>query len=73
MGVLANEILRILLFRSEIQSTDTQIMYKPPRVTRLNHLSNVVFLHFEIFVYFFDICTQIFTLSMISPMRKVQR
>ena len=55
---------RILLFRSEIQSTDTQIKYKPPIVTtRLNRLSYFVVYIFQSLFTFFNICTQIFTLS----------
>ena len=55
---------RILLFRSEIQSTDTQIKYKPPIVTtRLNLLSYFVVYIFQSLFTFFNICTQIFTLS----------
>ena len=39
---------RILLFRLEIQSTDTQIKYKPPIVTtRLNRLSYFVVYIFQ--------------------------
>ena len=55
---------RILLFWSEIQSTDTQIKYKPPIVTtRLNLLSYFVVYIFQSLFTFFNICTQIFTLS----------
>ena len=70
--ILVNElseicIPRVLLFRSEIQSTDTQIKYKPPIVTtRLNRLSYFVVYIFQSFFTFFNICAQIFTLS-ISP------
>ena len=57
---------RILLFRSEIQSTNTQIKYKPPIVTtRLNRLSYLVVYIFQSLFTFFNICTQIFTLSRI--------
>ena len=55
---------RILLSRSEIQSTDTQIKYKPPIVTtRLNRISYFVVYIFQSLFTFFNICTQIFTLS----------
>ena len=55
---------RILLFRSEIQSTDTQIKYKPPIVTtRLDRLSYFVVYIFQSLFTYFNICTQIFTLS----------
>ena len=66
---MANELSeistpRILLFRSEIQSKDTQIKYKPPIVTtRLYRSSYFVVYIFQSLFTFFNICTQIFTLS----------